>query len=108
MDWAEWSAMRAMVLVSRASDRPVDLGGLDQAVDGGGAVAALVRAREQPVPSAEDDAAQRALCRIVAVILSLESAIYRVSSDQRVSASRIATARSERRASLGPVASSHL
>ena len=43
----------------------VELGGLDECVDGGGAAAAFVGAREGPIPAADSDAAQRPLGGVV-------------------------------------------
>ena len=50
----------------------VELGGLDQRVDGGGALAALVRASEGPVAAAKGNATQAVLG---AVVVRLETAI---------------------------------
>ncbi len=44
----------------------VELGGLDQGVDGGGAAAALVGAGECPVVASDGDAARRPLGGVVA------------------------------------------
>jgi hypothetical protein len=43
----------------------VELGGLDQRVDGGGAPSAVIRSRERPVAAADRDTAQRPLGSIV-------------------------------------------
>ncbi|MET3762741.1 hypothetical protein ABIB28_003305 [Sphingomonas sp. UYEF23] len=62
-----------------------ELRGLDQAVDIGGAMAALVLAHEQPVLTTDPDAAQRAFRRVV---VDFEPTILDVAGqyDQRVSA----------------------
>jgi hypothetical protein len=81
----------------------VELGGLDEAVDGGGAVAALIGAGEQPVLAADGDAAQRALG---GVVVDLEPPVVDVAGERRPARERIAIASSDRRGSLGKVASS--
>jgi hypothetical protein len=57
----------------------VELGGLDEAVDGGGAVAALIEACEQPVLATDRDAPQRALG---SVVVDLELAVVNVASER--------------------------
>jgi len=63
----------------------VELGGLDQRVDRGGALAALVRAGEGPILSSERDALQAVFGTVV---IGLETAIVQ----KRVSAARRVTA----------------
>ncbi len=67
----------------------VELGCLDEAEDAGGAVAALIGAREQPVLAATGDAAQRALGRVV---IDLEATIVDVVGERRPARERVADA----------------
>ena len=70
----------------------VELGGFDEAVDRGGAVAALVGAGEQPVLAADGDAAQRAFG---GVVVDLEPPVVDVTRECRPARKRIADSNRE-------------
>ena len=66
---------------------PVELGRLDQAVNGGGALAASIGASEQPVLAAQSDTAYRSLSSIV---VYLDAPIVQVAGQGRPACNRVA------------------
>src|SRR5438067_36230 len=64
----------------------IELGGLGQRVDGGGALAAIVGTCEQPILAAEGDGAD---CPLGCVVVDLDAAVVAVAGELRPSAEGI-------------------
>src|ERR1700744_4091174 len=84
--WMAWQT-RAEIAQIGFRIEVVEFGGFNQAVDAGGALAALVRTGKQPVLAAKSDRADGALCDIV---VDFETAVVAIAAQRRPAVQRIA------------------